>query len=146
MANFIGLNVSFSLNDIADNREALRNIGLDIRDLDIIRGIQAEGINSQELQLLSGLDLDQEKELYSLFYASERIENLSQNISDIQVPLNFNQRIDDQVRAGSIKYKFLDYSDNSIRSADISTSRVSSWSSLDNPASITKNKRRTYTN
>ena len=42
-----------------------------------------------------------------------------------------------QFGASSIKYKFVDFtSNNTIKTADISTSRVSSWSSFDSPATL----------
>ena len=134
-----GLNTGFFLNDIIDDDLALRNLGLNTDDLAVINGISRgdNGISKDEFKTISNLGLDAQKELFSLSRSGQNIEQLltsgegldfTNRVFDLN--MEFNADVDDQVRAGAIKYKFWDYSRNAIRSADISTSRISSWSSL----------------
>jgi hypothetical protein len=51
-------------------------------------------------------------------------------LADFKQPLEYNYRLNNQLQAGAIKYRFYDFVDGSSRVADISTSRVSSWSSI----------------
>lgn len=138
MANYRGLNIAFDLADIDNKSEAFLNLGLDVRDLDPIRGLSAGGVTQRELRMISGLDLDQKKEFYALSRTSSTIGNLLRDMRDIQVGLDFNMRINNQIKAGAIKYDFIDWaSPTTTKSADISTSRVSSWSSTANPVEAT---------
>jgi len=134
-----GLNTGFFLNDIINDNKALTNLGLNPDDLDIINGISrgADGITSTEFRTISNLTLDAQKELGSLSRSGGRIEQLlttgnrldfTNRVFDLN--MEFNADVNDQLRAGAIKYKFYDYARNSPRSADISTSRISSWSSI----------------
>ena len=136
---FRGLNVNFFLNDIINDREALNNIGLNADDIDVINGISRgdNGISKNELKTISGLSLDAQKELFSLSRSGQNIERLLTDSPKVDyvnrvfdLNLSYNADVDDQLRAGAIKYKFWDYGRNALRSADISTSRISSWSSL----------------
>ena len=134
-----GLNTGFFLNDIINDNKALTNLGLNPDDLDIINGISrgADGITSTEFRTISNITLDAQKELGSLSRSGGRIEQLlttgnrldfTNRVFDLN--MEFNADVNDQLRAGAIKYKFYDYARNSPRSADISTSRISSWSSI----------------
>lgn len=143
MAIYKGLNVSLYLGDVDNLTNSLSNLGLELADLDRIRGL-GTNITTAELHLLSGLDLDQEKETYSLYRSANVLNNELLSIQDISRPLDFNIRVNDQLRAGAIKYNFLEYNpantatgtlqENYVtnKSADISTSRVSSWSKIGN--------------
>lgn len=143
MAIYRGLNTSLNLADIDDKEASLTSLGLDIRDLDVIKGLADYGLTSQELRTISGLDVDQKKELYALSRTSATIGGLLRDMKDIAVPLDFSMDINSQLRAGAIKYEYVDWSNpvvnNAIgtKQADISTSRVSSWSSTDSPATLT---------
>jgi len=135
MAIYRGLNTQLYLADVDDKDTALESLGLNIDDFEVIRGLDAGGMTQVELRTISGLDLDQKKELYALSRTSATIGNLLRDMKDIQIPLDFNMRINSQLRAGAIKYDFIDWSNpTSTKSADISTSRISSWSSADSPA------------
>ena len=50
-----GLKVEFNFADVESRTIALRNLGLDIRDIEVIRGI-SESIETIDLQNVSGLD------------------------------------------------------------------------------------------
>ncbi len=132
MAIYTGLNVGNYLSDVENQSESLRNIGLNRLDLDHIRGIQNYDLTTAQLHNLSGLDIDQEKENYSNYQSSIAVGNDALLLGGIERETNFNLRIDHQLRAGAIKYNYVDYSTSvpGHKSADISTSRVSSWSQL----------------
>ena len=138
MAIYRGLNVSKAMNDVDDSAAALRNLGLDQRDLTLVSGLTAAGsdVNIREFHTVAGLVDDQKKSLYSLGRASEVVSGQLESLVDIKQPLVFNYRIDDQLQAGAIKYKYFDFATNTsivadaIKQADISTSRVSSWSTI----------------
>ena len=141
MANFRGLNIERFLNDIDDKDEALINLGLNRGDLDVIQGL-SEALGSQqfdEFRLMSGLDVDQKKELYALSRSGASLESILTGLEDIQQPLRFDMSINAPLKAGAIKYNYLDFSNPTgpLKGADISTSRVSSWSSVDSPVTLT---------
>ena len=130
MAIYRGLNVQKAVNDVDDKALSLINLGLDQRDLKLISGLKAAGIVTNELHTVAGLVEDQKKLLYSLGESSEAVAAMLVNFQDIQTPLKFNLEYDAQIMAAAIKYNFLDFADNTVKSADISTSRVSSWSTI----------------
>ena len=134
MASYRGLNVQKAMNDVDNKAQSLINLGLDQRDLALISGIAAAGITTNELHTLAGLVVDQKKSLYSLGESAETLEGILTGLQDIQVSQEYNIQYDDQVRASAIKYNYLDFAlygtVNETKSADISTSRVSSWSTI----------------
>tara|TARA_B110000483_G_scaffold113552_1_gene137937 strand:+ start:436 stop:2934 length:2499 start_codon:yes stop_codon:yes gene_type:complete len=129
---FRGLNVQLAMNDVDSASQALINLGLDQRDLALISKLAdpATDLQATELHTASGLVVDQKKELASLARSSTTVGNLLNNLKDIGQPLDFNLQIDNQIQAAAIKYKYLDFSNNALKTADISTSRVSSWSTI----------------
>jgi len=56
-----GLRVSLNLADSQDTVEILKNLNVDIRDLDAIRGLNAEGVDAADIRSLSGLSIDLRK-------------------------------------------------------------------------------------
>lgn len=149
MATYIGLNLRFLLNDIFDRDRAVLNIGLNREDLLRISGLSnaLEGGTgpSQDMRALTNLDLDQEKELYALRISGEAIQNNVIGIRDVGQSLDVDINLEGkQLKAAAIKYDYLrmdnrpsDPSNLEYKKADISTSRVSSWSSSDSPVTAT---------
>ncbi len=137
MSIFIGLNVGNYLSDVDNQTEALRNLGINRLDLDHIRGVQAEGLTTEMFHNLADLDVDQEKNNFANYLSSLSIVGSLNKIGTVNQLTDFNLRLNHQLRAGAIKYNYTDYSGGgapTIKSADISTSRVSSWSQvLDGP-------------
>lgn len=130
MAIFRGLNVSRLLNDVDNKQVALNSLGLDLEDLDAIRGIFAGAVDKTELGLLAGLVDDQRKTLTSLASAAGVIAARSEAIADYRFPFDFNLKIDNKFSGAAIKFNFTDFNTGQTdKQADISTSRVSSWSS-----------------
>tara|TARA_R110000782_G_scaffold38058_1_gene89674 strand:- start:3474 stop:5999 length:2526 start_codon:yes stop_codon:yes gene_type:complete len=129
---FRGLNVSLALNDIDNKAESLRNLGLDQRDVALITGLTSStgNISVEEFHTVSGLVDDQKKVLYALTRASEVLSSQLTSLRDVKQPFLFNYRVNDRVMAGAIKYKYYDFASNISKNADISTSRVSSWSTI----------------
>lgn len=138
MAIYRGYNTNFDLAEVVNKDEAISNLGLRVEDVNIITGVDSEDgrgisdfIDENELIGLANLEVDQKKQLFSLERSSGIINQIIDDLIDISLPLPSNLRLDDQLRAGAVKYSFYDYSTNSVKNADISTSRVSSWSSTD---------------
>jgi len=130
---FRGLNVNRFLNDVDDKDEALQNLGINIQDLDAIRGI-SDVVSGVELRLLAGLQDDQRKEFVSLAESAKEVGGRLESLQDFRNPFDFNLTIDNKLSGSAIKYNYLDLSDilNPVqKSADISTSRISSWSSTE---------------
>lgn len=146
MPIYYGLNTGKSMGDIDNNRIALGNLGLRIENLDLIKGLSNE-IDVDELHTLANLVDDQKKILEQLDTASEiAIEEIG-NIPRIDVDQQYNYRMSDRLISGTIKYNYIDFNaeddqsnpDWLTRGADISTSRVSSWSPFgpeDNPDAL----------
>jgi hypothetical protein len=133
---FRGLNTSRLVNDIDNPQESLLNLGIDYRDLDAIRGI-SEVISANELKLLAGLVDDQRKEFVALAAASEEIAGKLESLQDFRNPYDYNLVINNRISGSAIKFNYQDQSKlpslptETFKSADISTSRISSWSSTE---------------
>jgi hypothetical protein len=133
MTFYFGLNINRNLTDIDNPVEALRNINLNIEDLDRIRGLtDPRGVTRSDFKCLSGLNIDLEKTLRSLSSDTSTYDVLSANFYDQYAVVDNDITVNGQFGATAIKYKYLDDT-NTVRTADISTSRVSSWSSFDDP-------------
>jgi hypothetical protein len=137
MAIYRGLNVAKALNDVDDSSAALINLGLNKLDLDLVSGLTASenDVNIREFHTVAGLVVDQKKTLYSLGRSSEAMAGELNSLADIKQPLGYNYRLNSQLQAGAIKYGYFDFATNTQKQADISTSRVSSWSTIGNTIS-----------
>ena len=132
MTIYRGLNTSKKMNDVDDPASALINLGLNQRDLTLISRLTANGVDVSidEFHTVAGLVDDQKKVLQGLSKASEFLVRQLDSLPDIKQSLAFNYRIDSQIEAGALKYNYWDFATNNIKQADISTSRVSSWSTI----------------
>lgn len=132
-----GLDVNVSLADVLNRTECLTNLNLDIRDLELIRGLGASGASatSDDFQSISNLS----RPVLRSFdrYASDT--NLYLGIlsekggADSQLQGNLD--IAGGIAGAAIRFQFLNgkvqaNTSANLKWADISTSRVSSWSSL----------------
>ena len=125
-----GLNVNRSLADVVNNREALANVGVNINDLDVIRGAAGDlGITSDDVKALSGLNVPLQTYLVKLYQDTQQYANIIDQTAGTTETLKGNLTINGQLGASSIKYQYLDEDNVTLKVADISTSRVSSWSS-----------------
>lgn len=127
-----GLAVPRNLTDIKDSDQALLNLGLDIRDLEVIRGIAAQGFDSNNLQTISGLEVPIWK-TFDRYRTDVSTYNGQLNDSagtDFRVAGNIE--VHGPISANAFRYTLFDNTIGtpSLRWGDISTSRVSSWSSF----------------
>lgn len=129
---FFGLNTERTLSDLQNKNEGLNNLNLNLLDLNVFRGINNEGVVKNDLKRISGLDVDAKKELSSIFDDASRTIDLMSETKNFLIEYDSNIIVDSQVLANSFRYKFLDYSksNNFISFGEVSTSRVSAWSSL----------------
>ena len=132
-----GLDVNVSLADVLNRTECLSNLNLDIRDLELVRGLGASGASatSDDFQSMSNLSRPVTRSFDR--YASDT--NLYLGIlaekggSDAQLQGNLD--ISGGIAGSAIRFRFLQgelsaSTDATPKWGDISTSRVSSWSSL----------------
>jgi hypothetical protein len=139
MAIFRGLNVAKNMIDIGNPDVALSNLGLRSDNLDLIRNLN-QLITREELHSLSGLVDDQRAILNQLDNASSQAKLETDAVRRVESDQVYNYDINNKLIAGTIKYNYVDFNDSSnnwvSKGADISTSRVSSWSPFgpaDNP-------------
>lgn len=132
-----GLDVNVSLADILNRTESLNNLNLDRRDLDLIRGLGTSGVSatSEDFQAVSNLS----RPVVRTFDRYNADTSLYLNILaqrggvDAQMPGNLD--IAGNLAGSAIRFRFLEgklqpNTSATAKWADISTSRVSSWSSI----------------
>jgi len=133
-----GLAVPLSLADVVSRSESLRNLDLNREDLEVIRGISAGGFDKLDLQTISNLTVP-------VWRSFDRYIN---DVLTYQRTLTLSGGADFQLRgnlevAGGLgstafRYKILDIEPDPqnpnatpiLKWGDISTSRVSSWSTI----------------
>ena len=125
-----GLAVPRNFTDVKDSDRALQNLNLDIRDLDVIRGI-TPGFDSNNLQTISGLDIP----IWKTFdrYRTD-VSTYQQQLSDSagsDIRTKGNIEVHGPIASNAFRYTlFESTTEPTLRWGDISTSRVSSWSSF----------------
>ena len=128
-----GLDVNRTLADVEDADASLRNIGVEPRDLAVIFGASQVPVTSNDFRSLVRL----KQPLYKLL---DRYRNDSSQYGSILDKragtdnlLFGNLNINGRLSGSAIRYRFLKGEGNSAEKkiADISTSRVSAWSSSD---------------
>jgi hypothetical protein len=131
-----GLNVLTSLADVLDKEECLKSLNLPVRDLNIIRGSRDAGLTSGDWISLSRLVNPIYRTLESYRLESSTYSELLDTKAGIERPLLGNLNINGILSGNSVRYRYLDGTGSgaTIKIADISTSRVSSWSSSASPA------------
>jgi len=140
MAIFRGLNIAKGMIDVDDPRIALRNLGLNRADLDLIRGLTQPGtdVTVTDFHAVSKLIEPQKTTLQSLASTAETTNDVLESVSDIRVPMDFNMSINSRIAGSAIKFNYIDFSEVdglnywSLKASDISTSRQSSWSPVGN--------------
>jgi glutaredoxin-related protein len=121
---YYGLNTSNYLTDIVDADDSLRNMGINIEDIDIIRGISEEGVSKFDIRTISNLNSDVKKELISLQYATDEYIRLLDNFEISTIPQPSNIEANTRIGATAIKYKYIDFDNVEIKSSDISIKKV----------------------
>lgn len=126
-----GLNVNRSFSDIVDRDEAIENLGVKIADLDVIRNSAEAGVTRNDIRALSGLNFPLERYIQKLRSDSQQYNGIIDTTAGTKEQLRGGLTVNGVLAASSIKYNYLEDGTNLVKSADISTSRVSSWSSTD---------------
>ena len=136
-----GLEAQRNLADIPNNNLALQSLNLNILDLDIIRGSKNANANEFDFRNLSGLNEPIFRRLGRYVDDSQQYEELISEKAGFNSILFGNLSINGALDGNAVRYRYIatdpDTGSKSIAIADISTSRISSWSSSANPATST---------
>ena len=136
-----GLEAQRNLADIPNTNLALQSLNLNILDLDIIRGSKNAGANEFDFRNLSGLNESVFRRLGRYVDDSRTYEGLVSEKAGYSSILFGNLSINGALDGNAVRYRYVatdpGTGSKSIAIADISTSRISSWSSSDNPATST---------
>ena len=127
-----GLNVLTSLADVLDKEQSLNSLNLYSRDLNIIRGSRNAGATSGDWISLSRLINPVYTTLDIYGRESDTYLDILDTKSGIERTLLGNLSINGILSGNSVRYRYVDGTGISAttRIADISTSRVSAWSSI----------------
>ncbi len=128
-----GLRIALKLADARNPREVLKNLNLELEDLDRIRNIFQEGVDASDIRSLSGLESDIEKEVIAVFNETRTYQNILSDLNDGNRRIGGNLNIAGQLIAPTFKFNVLDES-NTINTVDLSTSRASAWSAFGDPS------------
>ena len=135
-----GLNVRTLLSDVQNKNVAIQNLGLNPLDLEIIKGSTDAGMSNADWISFSRLNTP-------IYRILDRLKNESTTFNAILLDragtdqtLFGNLDINGSLSGSAIRYRYRDFTQNitlgnfgspAYKIADISTSRVSAWSSAD---------------
>ena len=127
-----GLDVFSALADVVDKEQSLNSLNLYSRDLDIIRGSQNAGASSGDWISFSRLIDPLYRTLDRYRTDSETYETLLDTRAGTERTLFGNLNINGILSGNAVRYRYLDGTGSgaTVKIADISTSRVSAWSSV----------------
>jgi Leucine-rich repeat (LRR) protein len=127
-----GLNVFSALADVVDREQSLNSLNLSSRDLDIIRGSQNAGASSGDWISFSRLIDPLYRTLDRYKTDSEAYGTLLDARAGTERTLFGNLNINGILSGNAVRYRYLDGTGPgaTVKIADISTSRVSAWSSV----------------
>ena len=131
-----GLNVRTLLADVETKNTAIQNLGLNPLDIEIIKGSTNAGMSRFDWISFSRLKTPLYKTLDRFSNESDTFISILNNRAGTDQTLFGNLDINGSLSGNAIRYRFLEGS-NAGRIADISTSRVSAWSSSDPRANNT---------
>ena len=127
-----GLNIKSEFSDVRNKNTALTNLGLNPLDLEIIKGSSNEGMSRYDWFSFSRLKEPIYKRLSRFEGESGIFDSVLIDRAGTDQTLFGNLDINGSLSGSSIRYRFLDtVTLNPGKLADISTSRVSAWSSSD---------------
>lgn len=127
--NYYGLNISKTLTDLQDTKTAVTNIGLNEQDLTKISGSAALGTTATDFQSISKLDQYLQRSLVAYTKEVATYREILDLSADPTNKLRGNLEVEGVLGGSALKYQYYDGTDQTIKIADISTSRTSSWSS-----------------
>ena len=138
-----GLNVRTLLADVENKNAALRNLGLNPLDLEIIKGSTNAGMSRFDWISFSRLNTPLYRTLDRFSNESESFNSILLNRAGTDQTLFGNLDVNGSISGSAIRYRYRDFTQNitvgnfglpAYKIADISTSRVSAWSSSDSRA------------
>ena len=104
-----GLRISLKLADSLDTIAILRNLDLDISDLDRIRNISDAGVEQSDIQTLSGLTSDIDKGLVAIYNETLAYDTITSTFNDGRRIINNNLNVAGQIIAPSFKFKRVNF-------------------------------------
>ena len=125
-----GLNIKSELSDVRNKNSALVNLGLNPLDLEVIKGSKNEGMERYDWFSFSRLKKPIYKNLTRFLGESNIFTSILTDRAGTDQTLFGNLDINGSLSGSAIRYRFLKDNDAG-KLADISTSRVSAWSSSD---------------
>jgi hypothetical protein len=135
---FYGLRVDSNLSDVIDQTQALLNINLNPQDLDIIRGsASVDGATRFDLQAISRLQGNIYETIDRLRADTSQYDGLLEESPGTDITLRGNLNVNGGVGGSAIRYRDVNETNDGIDILDISTSRISSWSTVTNPPADT---------
>ena len=129
-----GLNINTLLQDVERKNIAIQNLGINPLDLNIIRGSSNAAMSRFDWISFSRLKGPIYKTLDRFSNESGTFTSILSNRAGTDQTLFGNLDINGSLSGSAIRYRYRDFNQNSFRIADISTSRVSAWSSSDSRA------------
>jgi hypothetical protein len=127
-----GLDINRSLADVLDKNLALSNLNLPPIDLDVIRGSKNAGATLGDWISFSRLSVPIYKNLDRYYQDSSLYNSILDSKAGTNQTLFGNLIINGRLSGNAVRYRYVDGTGPSaaIKLADISTSRVSAWSSV----------------
>jgi len=130
-----GLKIGNKLTDVENRRLVLQNLGLRETDLDVIRGSVDAGASRGDFINFSRLIQPIFRTLDRYYEDAKTYDSVVIDRASVSSILFGNLTINGRLDATAIRYRYLD--NTTVKIADISTSRVSAWSSADPKATNT---------
>ena len=130
-----GLNVLSFFADVENKTQALQAIDLPPLDLEVIAGSSDAGATRHDWVSFSRLSVPIHKTLDRFFRDSNAHNSVLLSRAGTEGSLFGNLSINGSLSGNAIRYRYLDGTGNSavVKIADISTSRISAWSSSASP-------------
>ena len=127
-----GLKIGNKLTDVENRRLVLQNLGIPEPDLDVIRGSVDAGGSRNDFINFSRLVQPIFRTLDRYYEDMKSYDSVVLDRASISSILFGNLTINGRLDASAMRYRYLD--GTTVKIADISTSRVSAWSSADEKA------------
>lgn len=127
-----GYEIKAALTDVSNKSLALRRLNLPPFDLEVIRGSVDAGMKQTDWRSFHRLSVPIVKSTSRYTSESGSYLSIITNRAGTNSILFGNLDINGSISGKAIRYNYVDFSDsNKVKIADISTSRVSAWSSSD---------------
>ena len=127
-----GYEIAAAFTDVSDPSLALRRLNLAPFDLEVIRGSANAGMIPNDWRSFSRLNVPIVKTTHRYTAESNTYLSLIERRAGTNAILFGNLNVNGSISGKALRYSYIDFDDsNRFKIADISTSRVSAWSSSD---------------